>query len=245
MLNLIWIDPNLDTPENQEYAKQLIAINSLKFKSFKTVDEAITYMMDIKFEETQILVTGRLYVELVENFKQNIKEMCITPKIIVFTRNANNFLKYNVDYKNKNNSFYNSGGILTDIKVVKNFLTLDIKKIKQIKQNNLINQINEKKIHGLDDVQLIFEYIDNKEKLILPLFYKTLIERSPKDNFEKYNNILYNTYSKQNNEFTELLNSIISRTNIPLEILSKYYARLYTIDSNFHKDMNKDLKKIK
>jgi len=29
--------------------------------------------------------------------------------------------------------------------------------------------------------------------------------------------------------------------NIPIEILSKYYSRLYTADSNFHKNMNQDL----
>ena len=30
--------------------------------------------------------------------------------------------------------------------------------------------------------------------------------------------------------------------NIPIQILTKYYARLYTLNSNFYKDLNKDLR---
>ena len=30
--------------------------------------------------------------------------------------------------------------------------------------------------------------------------------------------------------------------NIPIEILCKYYARIYTVESNFYKDINEDLR---
>ena len=30
--------------------------------------------------------------------------------------------------------------------------------------------------------------------------------------------------------------------NIPIEILCKYYARIFTVESNFYKDINKDLR---
>jgi len=58
---------------------------------------------------------------------------------------------------------------------------------------------------------------------------------------EDYTNSLYNTYSKDNDKLKILLGSIKSMKNIPIELLSKYYARLYTADSSFHKDINKDL----
>ena len=51
----------------------------------------------------------------------------------------------------------------------------------------------------------------------------------------------WNPYSKDNDELKKLLGSIKTMRNIPIEILSKYYARLYSIDSNFYKDINKDL----
>ena len=58
---------------------------------------------------------------------------------------------------------------------------------------------------------------------------------------EEYTNLLYDTYSKENSNVKELLGSIKSLSNIPIEILSKYYAKLYSIDSKFHQDINRDL----
>ena len=58
---------------------------------------------------------------------------------------------------------------------------------------------------------------------------------------DEYTDSLYNDYSKDNDKLKILLDSIKSMRNIPIEILSKYYARLYTIDSNFYKDINKNL----
>ena len=51
-----------------------------------------------------------------------------------------------------------------------------------------------------DMLQLTFEYIDNKEKLMLPLFFKSLIDDISKDNLDKYTKELYSTYSKDNND---------------------------------------------
>ena len=52
---------------------------------------------------------------------------------------------------------------------------------------------------------------------------------------------LYNKYST-NKEVNKLLNSIKNISDIPIELLSKYYARLYTIQSDFYKDINRDLR---
>ena len=76
---------------------------------------------------------------------------------------------------------------------------------------------------------------------MLPLFFKTLIDNISNENIENYTNILYETYSKEKKELRELLGSIVSMNNIPIEILSRYYSRLYTADSSFHRNINKDL----
>ena len=99
-----------------------------------------------------------------------------------------------------------------------------------------------KKMKTLNENELIFEYIDNKEKLMLPLFYKSLLDKTSIKNIEEYTNYLYNIYSKKNSAVERLLGPIKSISNIPIEILSKYYARLYTIESDFYKDINKDLR---
>ena len=58
---------------------------------------------------------------------------------------------------------------------------------------------------------------------------------------EKYNDLLYKQYSKSNDDLKKLLHAIKSIPNIPIELLSKFYARLYTAESDFYKSINKDL----
>ena len=110
-----------------------------------------------------------------------------------------------------------------------------------VKSKSLVVQIHQSLLKKNDEVQLTFEYIDMKEKLILSLFFKTLIKFDSNDNIEKYTKFLYNKYSNKNLEIYKLFEPILSMTNIPIEILSKYYARLFTSESDFYLDLNKDL----
>ena len=88
---------------------------------------------------------------------------------------------------------------------------------------------------------MTFEYIDSELKLALPIFYKTLIETAPNDKIDNYTNFIYDNYSKGNKEIKYLLAQIKSLQDIPIELLSKYYIRAYTLESNFYKDINADL----
>jgi len=47
---------------------------------------------------------------------------------------------------------------------------------------------------------------------------------------------------KKNKKIKELLEPIDGLPEIPIEILCKYYGRLYTIESDFYKDLNKSLR---
>ena len=48
-----------------------------------------------------------------------------------------------------------------------------------------------------------------------------------------------------NEDINELLNQIKYIKNIPIKLLCKYYARLYTLQSPFYKDINKNLRENK
>ena len=189
--NVIWIDEDLDNEENKKYAEELYSFGSLIVRLFKNLDKAIEHMKYIEFQETKVIVSGKLYPEFVTKFKENIIDMCVAPKIIIFTRNKQ-------------------------------------------------NESESKKLNYTDDIQLTFEYIDKKEKLLLPLFFKTLIDNISNNNMERYTSSLYDEYSK-NEKVNNLLGSIKNMSEIPIEILSKYYARLYTAESDFYKNINKDL----
>ena len=104
----------------------------------------------------------------------------------------------------------------------------------------MIDEIKFKISINADDSRLTFEYIDKREKLLLPLFFKTLIDNVSNQNMDKYSSSLYDEF-KNNININNLLGSIKSISDIPIEILSKYYARLYTAESDFYRNMNKDL----
>ena len=224
---VIWIDANIiDNKENISYVKELKSIGSIWLKLSKDVDKAIKYLKTIDFHETKVIVSGRLYPELVKSFKENIIVIYVAPKIIVFTRNKQKFLEYNKDYLDEDNLFYSSSGVTTSFK--------EIKKL-------LLNECILNKLDKPDDTILTFEYIDSIEKLTLPLFFKALIDNTSNQDLQKYTYLLYETYSKEKEKIKKLLGSIVSLPTIPIEILSKYYAKLYTTDSNFYRDINKDL----
>ena len=228
IINIIWIDPNVHNEENACYLKELEKIQNTKINLFKNVMEALTLIKNIKFSETNIIISGSLYTEFIEKFEENLIDIFIIPKIIIFTSSKKRFIENNKYYNDKYNAFYNLGGIQTSFDDIKNFLLKPLSK-----------PINKK--GKIEDNKLTFEYIDCKEKLVLPLLYQSLIEITSTDNIGKFTEYLYNNYST-NEEINKLLNSIRNTSDIPIELLSKYYARLYTIESQFYKDINNELR---
>ena len=232
--NIIWIDPDIENYENKDYSEKLEKLNLLKYK-FVNIEDALKCISEIKFKEVKIIISGKLYKKFVESFKQNIKEMYVAPKIIIFTSNTGKEYIFDQNFKKEDNKFYTFGGIATSYKEVENFL---------------LNKSEPEKFDKIEtnEDELTFDYIDTNEKLLLPLFFKGLIE-SKKEDSNKYNLSLYETYIERKLEpkgetipAQKLIKILRSKSNIPDEILSKYYVRLYTFESNFYYDINKDLR---
>ena len=221
MKTYIWLDKNINTKENQNYVKELELIYQIEVKTYENIIKAIKYLETLNFEETKIIISGQLYDEFVLIFKEKVSKINVVPKIIVFTQDKNTFIKSHSDFRNLNNKFYCLGGVVDSFDDVEKFLNNPIKPI--------------------PDVQLTFEQIKTKEQLVLPLFFKSLIDALPNEAIEKYTISLYDNYAKNNNKVKELLDPIKYIKDIPIEILSKYYARLYTIESEFYDKINKDL----
>ena len=224
--NIIWLDSNIENEEINKYIEELNSDNSGKIEKYKEIDDVIKKLLEINFEETKIVVIDSLYSEFIKKFKEVINQMKVIPKIIVFTNNKEKFIKDNKKYNDKDNKFFSNGGIATTLETIKELLKVEID----------FNDLNIP-----DEVQLKFEYIEKKEQLVLPMFFKALIELTSNDNMKKFNNFLYVNYSAKNVQIKNLLRLIISMQYIPIELLSKYYVRLYSLDSNFHKEMNNNL----
>lgn len=122
LLNLIWIDKNVDSEENIQYYNDLyntIIYNSKEYKYFYykkclTFAEAINYIKNIKFQATIIIISESLYYEFIEQFIKNLNNIFIIPKIIIFTTNNYELLLKNDKRHNLlNNKFYNFDAIKT------------------------------------------------------------------------------------------------------------------------------------
>ena len=231
--NIIWIDLNVDSEENKEHLEELESYVYFNVKCFNNVRESIDYIKEIQFEETTIIVDGRLYIEFINKFKEDLKNICIIPKIVIFTKSKKEFLNQNKEYEETiNHPFFNFGGIKETKEEIKEFL------IKNNRPNKII--LNEE-----DDCQLVFEYIDIKEKLLLPALYKVLIKVDSNDDIEKFSKYLYKKY-KEYPQIRNLLKSINLTKKIPLELLAKYYIKIYTNESSyFYGHLNSDLRKNK
>ena len=80
------------------------------------MEDGLKYMKKIEFLETNIVISGSLYSEFINKFKNNLKSFNVIPRIIIFTESKINFIKYNKDYNNyKVNSFYNFGVYTNDL----------------------------------------------------------------------------------------------------------------------------------
>jgi len=238
LCSLIWIDARVNYEDNNFYKSYILKnYNNYEIFSFENVVDGIDKLKKFSFKEVYIIVSGRLYKDFIINFMNNLTVIKVIPKIIIFTGNKQKFLENNNDLNIKNilnNKYYNLGGIQTNFDEILNFLTTDEWKIRPI--------LDEIKLDGELSNELTFEYIDSFENLLLPRFFRTMIKMDENDNYDELNQYIYNKYS-DSPDIKELFSQIEGIPSIPHEILCKYYARLYTIESDFYNNINKSLRK--
>ena len=223
---IIWLDPDL-LKKNKPYYDELNSLGTYKIKLANTVEEAMKEIYELVFEDVFIIVIKPLFPQFHKEFQKNLDKICIVPKIVIFNANSSE-----INQNIINDKFYNKGGIKTDYKEVIKFI-----KDSEINHYKLL-------LDKSDEEYLNFEYIDNKDKLLLPLFFKFLIKFKEKD--YQFNNYLYKKYYNKSKAIKQFLDSISDYSEIPIEILSKYYVRIYTDeDSRFYSDLNKSLRKNK
>ena len=90
--NIIWIDLNVNSEENKEHIEELESYVYFNVKCFNNVEESIDFIKKIQFKETTIIVDGRLYIEFINKFKEDLKDIFIIPKIVIFTKSKKEFL---------------------------------------------------------------------------------------------------------------------------------------------------------
>ena len=236
---IIWIDKNINNIENHCYLKGFKKGN-FEVNTYENIEyglNEILYNKSIYFKNIYIILSGSFYQDFILKFKEHLKDIYVVPKIVIFTSKKGLFLEKNSKIKDIiENKFYNLGGIQTNFNILNENFLIEKTWKKEIEIENI--SLN----NNIEGEQYTFEYINNILELYLPVFYKSFFKLNEKDNFDELTHYLYDKY-KENKYAKELLEPIDGIPEIPIEILCKYYARLYTIESKFYIDLNEGLRK--
>ena len=244
-IDIVWFDENIKNYENQTYAKQLRPFfHSLS--CYDCLEEGFFNFFMRDFRIIFTIVSGKLWGKYLKMLKEKKKSIINIPYTIIFTSKwfSEILLQKKKDEKFKlsydslmaiNHPFYNPGSVVYTIDDIK-------KKINDfnIKQEyEYVKRIEIEKKEG----QFKFYYIDNEDDLISPIFYKDLILNEPILENEKEQLYEY-FFAVKNNNITNLIQILKIFKYIPFEILSKYFVRCYTFESNFYKYMNRELMEL-
>ena len=228
-INIIIID--IDYFNAQKLTKNLNNLDNglntnFKIEKFDNLAEAFEKIKEIKFAETFIILKEEIKNQFIEKFKDNLTIMKIIPKIIILNLNENEESIITKD-------FY-CYGKMNSLQINKYLIELfdnRIKKSKEIFSNQIKKEYNSDKF--------CFEY--NKEK-DLSKIYSLLLENIESKKIEEFNEYLFNNYLDEfGGLITQELFQIYDMHNIPIELLSKYYLKMYSLGFSFCNDLKNDL----
>ena len=239
---VIWIDKSVFNDENQGYKQIMEGSYGLKVHEYDNVEEGIEAIKKTEiYSPIFIITSGSIYPEFYRFFKGAVTYIKNLPVQIIFTSDVDSFFaKHKKDEIGKQiGKFYNLGGVTDEFSQVEIFIKKMIKKLKDYKVNCLYTYERSQNFSGLQT----FTYLSERKTLFLPRFYKNVLEDSKMD----YNEILEFIHFMLNNFANEkicgLFKGMILFNDIPEPILSKFFARAYTLESPFYGIMNQNLMK--
>ena len=223
----IWIDKN----KNQEYFQSCYnyIFPNNECLTFDKVDEGINKLLenDYEFEETIVIVSGSFFPDFYKKIISKINIIKVSPIILIFCMEKEKLLfnlKFNDIYIN--NFSFNKNFVFTQPYEIKNFIN-GVKKEKK---------------------DLVFDEIHNINELIIPCYYSYLIEDITKTEIDFFNqNIIYNFHDNNNKKKEQKIKAMLKhlkRSNFDYKtLISKYWLRIYTMETDFYSQLNKTLRK--
>ena len=241
---LIWIDENYNNPENSFYLKLMSENKNLIFKCFHNVDDAFNFIFkkneyedDIRFRAIFILISGRLYPEYQQKLKERINKVIFLPICCIFT--SVHLAKGNelglIEFKEINSPFYNKLGIKINffdcIEGFENYSAF---------YKKMSNNISFKKIERNYEDCIIFNQIYSKNQLVFPfLFYDIMqIGINKISNLEIKKLELFIQKNFKEEQIQKLIIPMLYIENYPREIVSKFFARMFTEETSFYRLIN-------
>ena len=232
---LVWIDKKVNNIENKGYQSEFKSLAYINLNCFEDVNDGIIFLKTIEFKRTIIITSGSIFSEFIKNFKENINYLRIAPRIIIFTSNKYSYINNNSSLP-INHPFFNAGGVIDIFNPVKEFILS--------KKNYQLNIIEQAIFQREKVDKFNFEYISDKNQLILPIFFPEYIKAPTEIEIQFFNKFMLKHFESFN-EIKYLFSQLVEVSDIPVEILSKFWVRAYTAESDFYQVMNQDLQKNK
>ena len=237
---VIWIDKSVNNNENQGYKKIMEEKYHLKVDVYDDARNGIEAIKRAEiYSPIYIITSGSIYPEFYRFFKSAVTYIKNLPVQIIFTSSISAFKnthKYD-EIGKQIGKFYNLGGITDLFSQVENFIVETNKKLKEFRTENIYKSEHQRDFSGLQT----FTYLDNDEKLYLPSFFQDIIEKKKIDYSDISTLIDFMLTNFGNDKMSDLLKGMILFNDIPEPILSKFFARAYTLESPFYDIMNKSL----
>ena len=245
---IIWIEEDINKEEYQytyyefifnlpDY--QIIRVESVK-EAFDIITDSNNYEQ-YKFKLFYVIVSGKLSEEFFNEYMKKITEYHILAATIIYCKEE--FQKKNERKPFYLDTFLNPGGVasisLNVINYIKSVQCPYYLETPKIEKDEIIEHINKDPTFSAE-----FTYIESLAEMSYPLLISkhinsTLIE---KEDFEKMQKEFMGLYPKLKHLFKP---SQEKNIHIPYHILAKYYLHIYTLESNFFSNMNKELKERK
>ena len=233
--DLVWIDQIIDNDENKGYIKIMKDKYNINCIQFKDVESALQYIMNsLKYKVIALMVSGRLFSSYAKALDKYISKLTTVPLGIIFTSSVSRFKNYCECKEKINDPFYNPGGVHDTFSPVEEYLKQLMKtEIPKIPCNPKGNPTNYENCYS-------FEYIKNSSQLIYPYLYNDIISNKGISDNEIYN---FNHFlvEKFGSQMSDLIEPLTMSKKVPVQILSKFYVRAYSLETPFYRNLNWDL----
>ena len=230
LCEVLWIHSNRYKSSNNIF-KSVLTKRNLEFKEASDPTSGIEELKKIQYKCVYVIVSGRMFQEFIQKFQENLSEISCIPIVTMLTMHIETCQQY----KYANHPFYNPGGIHIEYDgLIQTFLKFDSIVTHKIEKNVIASVYNNECFN--------FEKIDSIPKLYFPFIYSKFIKKiDDNDIHEFHKNIL----KYDNEDIKKLIYPLVYLSEIPIEILVKFWLRIYTLETGFYSNMNCKLMKLK
>ena len=244
---IFWIDKNIKNDENQKYLNQLIKeFPTYKIETFTSINNLESFLTKNKkvydFKFIYNIISGSLAEDFFNRYNL-FTNTTIIAGTIVFCGNKN----YHSSKPYANDLYLNPGSVVNNFTEVINY-------IKSPNDMLWYNLTNIKK----DSIMLpkkkttfgnTFKYAQSLTEITLPIILTEIIKKNLIQDIDilKFKEYIFSRYlyNKKNNIIIPLVKPSLEKSvYIPLKKRAKYLLRLYTAETDFYHDINKELTNI-